>query len=301
MRSGIINVYKELGWTSSDVVVKLRRILGIKKIGHTGTLDPMAEGVLPVCVGRATQLSDYIMDKDKVYLATLKLGISTDTQDTAGAVLHTQPCAFTQHEIEQACQKFIGEIEQVPPMYSAIKQNGKKLYELARQGVVVERKPRQIRIDSIQVVACVAPDEWVIRVFCSKGTYIRTLCADIGTSLGVGGHMKALVREACGSYELENALRITEIEQRKVDDDLSFITNMEQAVQKFPRADVLPNFRHHFLNGLDADFRRFTCEQPLEAGDIVRVYIQDELCALGQLKADQLHIKCLLTEVDNGQ
>ena len=194
MYDGIINVYKEKGFTSFDVVAKMRGILGQKKVGHTGTLDPEAEGVLPVCVGKGTRLCDMLTDRDKTYEATLLLGMETDTQDTTGTVLsETDASGLTEEAVREAVLCFVGDYDQIPPMYSALKVNGRKLCDLARQGVEVERKPRPVKIYDITIRSIRLP-EVVMTVSCSKGTYIRTLCHDIGERLAVGGCMKKLLR-----------------------------------------------------------------------------------------------------------
>lgn len=210
MTDGILNVYKERGFTSHDVVAKLRGILHMKKIGHTGTLDPDAEGVLPVCLGKATRLCGLLTDKDKEYEAVLKLGTVTDTQDASGRVLAEKPVRVTPEQIRTVIGTFVGEIEQVPPMYSAIKLNGKKLYELARAGKEVERQARRIQIYEIDIVGIALPFVR-IRVRCSKGTYIRTLCHDIGRAAGCGGCMAELIRLRSGQFSKEDSLTLTQI------------------------------------------------------------------------------------------
>ena len=193
MINGIINIYKEKGYTSHDVVAKLRGILGQKKIGHTGTLDPDAEGVLPVCLGRATRLCDMLTEKNKIYEAVLLLGKTTDTQDITGRVLEERnTSSLTESYIKECIQGYIGEYEQLPPMYSALKVNGRKLYELAREGIEVERKKRLVQIFDITIDRIELP-RISMEVKCSKGTYIRTLCHDIGQDLGAGGCMEALL------------------------------------------------------------------------------------------------------------
>lgn len=210
MKSGIINVYKEKGFTSFDVVAKLRGILRTKKIGHTGTLDPDAEGVLPVCIGRATKVCDLLTDKDKVYEAVLLLGAETDTQDTTGQVLRTAPVENSAEEVKAAVLSFVGDYDQIPPMYSALKVQGKKLYELAREGKTVERKARPVRIFSIDIIETKLP-RVRMRVHCSKGTYIRTLCHDIGQKLGCGGCMESLLRTRVADFKLSDSLKLEEI------------------------------------------------------------------------------------------
>ena len=214
MINGIINVYKEKGYTSFDVVAKLRGILKTKKIGHTGTLDPDAEGVLPVCLGKATKVCDLLTDKNKEYVAVMLLGKVTDTQDTTGTVLEEHLVEVTEEQVKEAVLSFTGEYMQVPPMYSAIKINGKKLYELARQGKEVERKARKVTIYGIKVLSIdFSENEFTMEVSCSKGTYIRTLCKDIGEFLGCGAAMKTLVRTRVSEFFLEQALTLGQIEQ----------------------------------------------------------------------------------------
>ena len=209
---GIINVYKEKGFTSHDVVAKLRGILRMKKIGHTGTLDPAAEGVLPVCLGKGTRLCDMLTDKTKTYRAVLLLGQETDTQDTTGTVLAEYPVEVTEEAVREAIYSFLGDYMQIPPMYSALKVNGKKLYELARQGKEVERQPRPVQILDIQIGQVDLP-RVTFSVTCSKGTYIRTLCYDIGRKLGCGGCMESLLRTRVDRFKLEDSLTLSQIEK----------------------------------------------------------------------------------------
>ncbi len=214
MINGILNIYKEKGYTSHDVVARLRKIVGQKKIGHTGTLDPDAEGVLPVCLGRATRLCDMLTDHDKTYRTVLLLGRSTDTQDISGKVLEEHDAAHVAPEEAEKCvMDFVGDYDQVPPMYSALKINGKKLYELAREGKTVERKSRRVTIYDIQITDVNIP-EISMEVNCSKGTYIRTLCQDIGDRLGVGGCMKTLLRTRVGHFDISGSIRLDEVEEK---------------------------------------------------------------------------------------
>ncbi|MDY4668478.1 MAG: tRNA pseudouridine(55) synthase TruB [Oliverpabstia sp.] len=209
--NGVINVYKEKGYTSHDVVAKLRGILHQKKIGHTGTLDPDAEGVLPVCLGRGTKLCDVLADHDKEYEAVLLLGTVTDTQDITGTVIRTSPVSMTEDEIRECILSFRGEQMQIPPMYSALKVGGKKLYEMAREGIEIERKPRPVHFYDIEVIEMELP-RVKIRVHCSKGTYIRTLCHDIGEKLGCGGCMEQLLRTRVERFELLGARKLSQIQ-----------------------------------------------------------------------------------------
>ena len=249
MVNGIINVYKEKGYTSFDVVAKMRGIFHQKKIGHTGTLDPDAEGVLPVCLGKATKVCDLLTDKDKEYKAVLLLGQATDTQDVTGEVVSTASVDVTEEEVITAIQSFVGKQMQLPPMYSALKVNGQKLYELARKGQEVERKPRPITIYEIEILEMNLP-EFKIRVKCSKGTYIRTLCNDIGEQLGCYGAMKTLLRTKVSPFCLENAHTLEQIEKIRDEDRLSEILVPVDAIfAKLPECIVKKEFRKLIDNG----------------------------------------------------
>ena len=261
MVNGIINVYKEKGYTSHDVVAKLRGIFRQKKIGHTGTLDPDAEGVLPVCLGKATRVCDLLADKDKVYDAVLLLGIVTDTQDMTGRVQSEQEASCTQEELEETIRGFVGDYWQTPPMYSALKVNGKKLCDLARAGVEVERKPRQVTLYSIQMEEVSLPRVRML-VHCSKGTYIRTLCHDIGQALGCGGCMESLVRTQVADFMLQEAHRIAEIEawvkrareqdiqtELRREDLLGLVANTDSVFTQYPEVSVKEEFSRLLYNG----------------------------------------------------
>lgn len=224
--NGIINVYKERGFTSHDVVAKLRGILHQKRIGHTGTLDPEAEGVLPVCVGTATRLCDMLTDKIKVYETVMVFGVATDTEDMTGTVTKRLPVSSTRKELEAVLLQFTGEQMQLPPMYSAIKIDGKKLYELAREGKTVERKKRPIIVYRIELLDCREDEQGVLseaalRVTCGKGTYIRSLCRDIGERLGTCACMKTLLRTQSGDFLVQQSHRLSEIERMRDQEQLS--------------------------------------------------------------------------------
>lgn len=213
MGTGIIIIDKPQNWTSQDVTARLRRVFGTRRIGHGGTLDPMATGVLPVFVGRATRAVEFFESAEKEYIVTLRLGLLTDTEDISGAVLETRPVAVTREDVAAALPHFLGPQLQVPPMYSAVKVGGKKLYELARQGKEIQRQPRSIEIYTLELLDAQGPD-FRLRVRCSKGTYIRTLCKDIGLFLGCGGCMAALRRSQAGSYTLADAIPLQELLDR---------------------------------------------------------------------------------------
>lgn len=246
---GIINVYKEKGFTSHDVVAKMRGILQMKKIGHTGTLDPEAEGVLPVCLGKGTKLCGLLADCSKTYRAVLLLGQETDTQDITGTVLAGYPVAAEPEEVRAAVTGFQGGYRQVPPMYSALKVNGKKLYELARAGREVERRARPVTIQNIQVEEIKLP-RVTMTVTCSKGTYIRTLCHDIGRKLGCGGCMEALLRTRVGRFRLEDSLTLADIERLRDEGVLSEkVLAVDEIFQELPALIMRKEFDKLVHNG----------------------------------------------------
>lgn len=249
MINGIINVYKEKGYTSHDVVAKLRGILKQKKIGHTGTLDPDAEGVLPVCLGKGTRLCSMLTDKRKTYEAVLHLGITTDTQDKSGRVLKEKPVSCTEEEVRSCIEDFLGEQMQVPPMYSALKVQGKKLYELAREGIEIERKPRPVTFYDIQILEMSLPYV-TFSVTCSKGTYIRTLCHDIGEKLGCGGCMEKLLRTQVDRFNLSDSLKLSEIEAlAKEGRILEHIVTVEEMFSHLPAYETEPGLDKLLENG----------------------------------------------------
>lgn len=208
MANGIIVIDKPAGWTSMDVCAKIRGVLHERRVGHAGTLDPMATGVLPVFVGRATRAVEFAAEGGKEYVAGLRLGVVTNTQDTSGTVLEEKPVSVDRAALEAALAPFRGDILQIPPMYSAIKRDGKKLYELARKGQEVEREPRPVTIYGLEVVDQTGPADYLLRVQCSKGTYVRTLCHDIGQALGCGGCMYSLRRTEAAGFSLDQAVTL---------------------------------------------------------------------------------------------
>ena len=283
---GIINVLKPCGMTSFDVIKYLRGLLKIKKIGHTGTLDPKACGVLPICIGKATSAIQYICDVDKCYRAEMILGIKTDTQDAEGKVLKTIENEYENDEIISAINSFIGYYEQIPPMYSAVKIKGKKLYEYARKGIEVERKPKKVQIKNINLIS-INKTEINDRIFqkvlfdveCSKGTYIRTLCSDIGDMLGCGGHLSFLVRLRSGEFNLNDAITLEKIEKLSADNAI---------YQELIKVDMVLN--HFNCIKLESDdLYRFNCGQLLQYNEksfdekeILRVYdFENRFHALG--------------------
>lgn len=299
MIDGIINVYKEAGFTSFDVVAKLRGILKQKKIGHTGTLDPDATGVLPVCVGSATKLCDLLTDRSKEYVAELLLGVTTDTLDTTGKVLSEQEVNVSEEEVRQCILNFQGEYDQIPPMYSALKVNGQKLCDLARKGKEVERQGRRVTIEEIEILSMELPVV-KFRVICSKGTYIRSLCDDIGRELGLGGTMKSLVRTRVSAFEIENALTLSEIEDRRDAGTLdAIVMPVDTVFMQYAGARITENGVRFLSNGnvLTQEELEFLADgtgsdgtgsgQELAAGDYVRIYDREgRFTALYEVKED---------------
>lgn len=238
MINGLINVRKEADYTSHDVVAKLRGILHQKKIGHTGTLDPAATGVLPVCLGKATKVCSMIEDWVKGYETVLLLGVETDTEDMTGTILSEQEVEVSEEEIRKIIQGFVGDYAQIPPMYSAKKIRGRKLYELAREGITVEREAAAVKVFSIEIMEVCLP-RVRMRVTCSKGTYIRSLCRDIGKEAGCGGCMESLIRLRVGSFRLEDALTLSEIEKASQEGRLEeILTPTDRVFDHMPAVTV---------------------------------------------------------------
>lgn len=275
MLNGIINVYKEAGFTSHDVVAKMRGICGQKKIGHTGTLDPAATGVLPVCLGSGTRLCDMLTEKDKEYAAVLLLGVTTDTQDITGTVLSQKEVKASEEEVKEAVMSFVGDYDQIPPMYSALKVNGKKLYELARAGKEVEREARRVRIEEIEILHMELP-RVTMRVVCSKGTYIRTLCADIGNKLGCGGTMESLQRTRVGIFKLEEALTLSQLQEKKEDGTLpSCVKPVDACFEHLTALRVCPQHQKLLDNGNPLFADQMLERIRIGEGEQVRVYSAD--------------------------
>ena len=273
MINGIVNIYKEKGYTSHDVVAVLRKVVGQKKIGHTGTLDPDATGVLPVCLGRATKVCELLTDHDKTYEALLLLGRTTDTQDISGEVLEERdPGDLTEEEVRSCIESFIGEYDQIPPMYSALKVNGKKLYELAREGKTVERKSRKVQIYGIHILEMNLPHVRM-EVDCSKGTYIRTLCHDIGEKLRVGGCMEELERTKVGRFLKEDAVTLDEVRQKmEQGEGAELFTPLDQIFAELPAVTVTDAKAWMSYNGNDLPERFLLEKEEWTDGQEVRVY-----------------------------
>ncbi len=279
---GIINIYKEAGFTSFDVVAKLRGILRERRMGHTGTLDPAATGVLPVCVGKATKLCELLLDKEKAYEAVMLLGVTTDTEDMTGTVLNETAPQVTEEEVRAAALKFTGVYGQVPPMYSALKVDGKRLYELAREGKEVERKPREVEIFENTPLSFEKDEDGYVktvtlRVRCSKGTYIRSLLRDMGEFLGCGACMKSLVRTQAGAFSIETALTLSDVEQARDEGRLSeIILPIDTFLMKYPAVRAVPEFEKYLYNGNQLTLSMLDREIAPKDGDGFRVYDTNE-------------------------
>ncbi|HHV95402.1 MAG TPA: tRNA pseudouridine(55) synthase TruB [Clostridiaceae bacterium] len=297
--NGFFNVLKPPGMTSFDVVAYLKKLLNTgEKIGHAGTLDPGAAGVLPICIGNATKVVNYIMDMKKIYRAELTLGVSTDTQDSFGNVVEKRDIDYDDISIEnirKVMDNFIGEIEQIPPMYSAIRIDGKRLYELAREGKLIERKPRKVYIYSIDIV-CFNKDKILFDVVCSKGTYVRTLCSDIGDALGCGGHMSFLIRKKTGIFELDNSYTLEQIAGAAKNGKIKeLIIPVEEALKDYGSFYLSNKNERKFKNGNYIEYEiSDKSKEHNEEGKILKVFDNNkQFIGLGEIihKGDKSFIK----------
>ena len=290
MKSGVVIINKEIGPTSQGVVNRVKRIYGASKAGHTGTLDPMATGVLPVLVERGVKASEFMLTSDKHYVATILLGVTTDTEDVTGETLTTSDIIPDEAAVLSAIAGFVGEYEQTPPMYSALKVGGKKLCDLARQGIVIEREARVVTIHSI------TPDrindrEYTLDVHCSKGTYIRTLCADIGKALGCGGVMKTLCRASASGFTLEDAHTLDQLENMSETEREACIFPVEYIFRELPEVVLTPFFARLAHSGLEIYLKKIKADLPI--GARVRLLDDNGFFALGEVREydDGLAIK----------
>lgn len=277
---GILLIDKPAGMTSFDVVRQVRRICRNKKVGHAGTLDPLATGVLPVAIGDGTKILQFLLAEDKSYRATLRFGITTDTLDAEGQVLQQRPVSAEDFaRVDAICQQFRGEIEQIPPMYSAIKQAGIPLYKLARKGQTVARVARKVQIDRLEIIARQFP-ELTFEVDCSKGTYIRTLAADMGEALACGAHLTALRRLRCGRFSIAECLTLEELTQRGTDD--SCLISLDQALSAYPAVQVSGAAAATLTCGVPPEAAQVSSERNLLEGELVRLQIAGELAAVAR-------------------
>lgn len=250
MLDGVINIYKEKSYTSHDVVALVKKILNCSKVGHTGTLDPEAEGILPICIGKATKIAEYLTDEYKYYQAELTFGITTTTEDQTGEIVQQREVTFNKTNIAEIVNSFKGEYMQTPPMYSAIKINGQRLYTLAREGKIIERIPRKIEIKDIKVLEFLPPDKIKIDVVCSKGTYIRTLCVDIGEKMGCGGHMSSLIRKQVSLFKVQNSIKLNELKKYKENNKLEEILfKIDDCLISFPKIYIKEDVSKSLYNG----------------------------------------------------
>ena len=301
----IVNILKPTGMTSHDVVSCVRRILNMKKVGHTGTLDPDAAGVLPICLGRATKVSELILNKDKSYICELTLGIETDTYDSSGTILYrNDDCNIEESKIIQAFKLQKGEIEQLPPVYSALKVNGKKMCDLARKGKAdtIDIKPRKVDIKEIDILN-ISRNKITFYVKCSKGTYVRSICHDIGEYLGCGGCMSFLLRTSSGKFNLENAITLEELENLYKNGNLEkHLYDVDYVLDNLLHVDLNPSAKKYYINGGVIDSRRFTIKKSQNQDQknyLVRVYCENNFIGVGKiskynntitLKSDKLFI-----------
>lgn len=287
---GVINVYKPTGMSSFDVVSKIRKLSKSKKVGHTGTLDPEASGVLPICLGRATKIVDYIMSETKIYVAEMKLGIVTDSYDREGEILENNLVNVTEEQIKEAVYSFKGEIDQIPPMYSALKVNGQRLYELARKGIEIERKSRLITIYDIKILSIDLPSV-IMEVTCSKGTYIRSLCYDIGRKLNCGAVMWNLERTATGSFTKADSIELSKLDSENL---IEYLIPMEKALSQYDKLLLEDDkFVKLLLNGVTIKDEVFLNKVISE--DLCRVYINNsKFIGLGKKSRAGFKIEKLL-------
>ena len=280
MTDGILLVHKPAGITSFDVVARIRRLYCTKKVGHTGTLDPMATGLLGVLVGRAVKASEFLTEKDKEYIAGLRLGLTTDTEDTTGKTLTESDDIPPKETVLETAKAFVGDIMQVPPLYSALKVNGQKLVDLARQGITVEREARPITIYALDIDG--DGKDYTMRVACSKGTYIRTLCADIGAKLGCGGAMSSLIRTKAGIFQLENAYTLEALEAMTPEERYAKLLPTELLFEDYPIARLSDFYAKLSRNGCEIYERKIGASFPL--GEKLRVYDKNGFFAVGEVR-----------------
>jgi len=291
--NGFLCVLKPPGMTSSDVVVRVRRRLPKgTKVGHAGTLDPEASGVLPLMIGRAARLFDYLVEKEKTYVAQLRPGYATDTQDAHGKIISGTGERLTRAQLEAVLPQFIGDILQKPPMFSALKRDGQKLCDLARQGVEIEIKPRPTQVHAIDILHEHEDGSFTLRVRCGKGTYIRTLCHDIGAAAGCTAHMGMLLRTQTGMFTLDHAHTIEEIEAAQ--DFAALLTPMDMPLAHIPRVDVAARAERFVRNGNALTRRELRGDVPQERP--VRLYLNDQFAGIGRLSGDTLKFDAMLLE-----
>lgn len=295
---GIIVINKPKNYTSFDVVAVVRKLLDEKKVGHTGTLDPMATGVLPILIGRATKLQQFMTDKNKEYVASFKLGIASDTLDITGRIISTVKSDIKKGEIEKVLQKFKGEIMQIPPMYSAVKKDGIRLYSLARKGINIERKPRKVTISELKLIKF---DEnlqcGALLVKCSKGTYIRTLCSDIGDFLGCGAVLTELERTKSFNFYIENSITLDELRNLASNGLLKeHVLSCDSVFEDLVKVRITDQQSKRFKNGGYLSLERIFIEKDLNNDELVRIYNKTEFIGLGRVNSikNEISVACLI-------
>lgn len=293
---GVINLLKPPGMTSSDAVTDIRRIYHMKRVGHTGTLDPGAAGVLPICLGRATRIFDYLMDKRKTYIAEICFGTATDTQDSYGAVTALCAARVTEDPLKAALDAFTGEIVQIAPMYSAVHFEGKKLYQLAREGAEPVERTRTVTVYELEYLSQTDENRFLIKIVCSKGTYIRTLCADIGRALGTVSHMSFLLRTQSGMFPIEEAYTVAELADLGAEGLLEgTVMPIEKALVMLPEAKLLLDARGERLLINGAEIKSASLEGYAEE-TALRTYINGTFAGIGLAKQGKMHLKLNLAK-----
>lgn len=298
MIEGVVNFLKPPGMTSSDAVTDIRKLFSIRRVGHTGTLDPGAAGVLPICIGRATRLFDYLVDKQKEYIAEVRFGMATDTQDSYGSVLARTDARVTPEELQSVLPRLTGAIEQVAPMYSAVRVDGKKLYQLARAGAETVRRVRNVSVYSLELLAQTGENRFLLKMVCSKGTYVRSVCADLGAELGVPAHMAFLLRTRSGNFCVEDAYTLAELAalKREGEDRLNgAVIPIEDALTMLDtiRLELSARDERLLVNGAEIELP--------EAGDfseetVLKVYANGRFAGIGAARAGRIHIRMNLTK-----
>lgn len=279
---GVINVLKPVGMTSSDVVVGLKKILKTKKVGHTGTLDPDVTGVLPICVGKGTRLAEYLTRQGKSYKAEITFGIVTTTQDGSGEVLQENYPEVKEEDFIKIIPRFLGTIQQIPPMYSAVRHQGKHLYELARQGIEVERASREVQIHRLELLRWI-PDTFpkgIFEVDCSKGTYIRTLCHDIGGALGCGAHMSDLIRLSSGPFKIEDSIPLNSVKEKVDKGDFDFLIPLDQTLDLL-KVNLPPVRGEAFRKGLATARSQIEGVENIDESEAVQVFSEGKFLGIG--------------------
>lgn len=293
--NGFVNLLKPAGMTSSDAVLCVKKMLPRKTaVGHGGTLDPDAAGVLPICVGKATRLFNYIIDKEKTYIGELSLGVTTTTDDAGGEILEVKPVNVTEEDVKAVLPRFTGDIMQVPPMFSALKRDGVALYKLARKGETIELESRPVHVESIELIGKNGENRFLLKIICGKGTYIRSLMRDIGAALGCGGHMSFLMRSASGVFDCADAYTIEEL--RAAESLETLLVPMDAPLIRFPEVRVKEEYRSKVINGVPLSAEMLDGEIP-DGNESIKLYCGTDFAGMGEKTEEgSIRIKCMLLE-----